>query len=140
MRLASVLALLAASLLGPMPVTFAQPAASFSCDDYGGYDLQDCLSGELTKADKALNAAYRKALASIGNDPDTPDDEKLAWKDNLKNAQRAWIVFRDANCKFELIGAEWHNGSGTTAAQLQCELGMTQQRTEELLSRLPDAN
>lgn len=140
MRSLPLLALLATGLLGPAPVAFAQPAASFSCDEYGGYELQDCLEGEMTKADKALNAAYRKALAAIANDPDTPDDEKPAWKENLKAAQRAWLTFRDANCKFELIGAEWHNGSGTTAAQQQCELGMTQQRTQELLERIPSDN
>ncbi len=50
-------------------------------------------------------------------------------------AQRAWIAFRDANCKFELIGAEWHNGSGTTAAQQAYVLALTLQRTDELNRR-----
>ncbi len=131
------LSCLAACLYG-MPAG-AQPASG-PCDQFGGYELENCLLGELAKADKALNGAYQKMLSFIAGDPDTPADQKPAWKQNLVAAQRAWLAFRDANCKFELIGAEWHNGSGTTAAQQQCVLTLTQQRTAELLSRLAVEN
>ena len=68
-------------------------------------------------------------------DPDTAAADKVTWKNDLIAAERAWVAYRDANCKFELIGAEWHNGSGTTAAQQDCVLTMTTQRTSELTER-----
>lgn len=110
-----------------------------SCDKLDGYAMEDCLTKEAAEADKALNAAYQKMLAAIDQDA-TPSDPKATWRDNLIAAQRAWIAYRDANCKFDLIGAEWHFGSGTTAAQQQCVLALTQSRTQELLARIPSAN
>ncbi|MBS9476442.1 lysozyme inhibitor LprI family protein [Ancylobacter radicis] len=130
---------LAAALLvlGSLPHGASAQTPASACDRFGGYELQNCLAGALAKADKALNAAYQKALAAIAADADTPADQKVSWKQNLIAAQRAWLGFRDANCLFDLIGAEWHFGTGTTAAQQQCVLTMTQQRTAELLARIP---
>jgi uncharacterized protein YecT (DUF1311 family) len=114
---------------------FAQWSPPTACDRFGGYEAQSCLSGEISQADGKLNEAYRRAQAVIAADPQTPTDQKATWQDNLTKAQRAWITFRDADCLFELIGAEWHNGSGTTAAQQACVLDKTQRRTKELLDR-----
>jgi len=124
---------------------FSAPAAAqwtpkTSCDQFGGYELRDCLAKELTQADKALNDAYQKALAAIAADADTPADQKATWRANLVAAERAWLAYRDANCKFDLVGAEWNFGSGTTAAQQECVLALTQSRAAELLARMPSAN
>lgn len=129
--LAPALGLLA---LAALPAD-AQWAPATSCDDSAGYELENCLTKAITSADAALNAAYRKAEATIDADTDMAAADKKTWQDNLVAAQRAWIAFRDTNCKFELIGAEWNNGSGTTSAQQACVLAMTLQRTDELTKR-----
>jgi uncharacterized protein YecT (DUF1311 family) len=113
----------------------AQWAPPTSCDRFGGYEAQTCLNKAITEADRALNAAYQRAQAYITADTDMPADQKPAWQANLVKAQRAWIAYRDANCLFELIGAEWDNRSGTTAAQQACVLDMTQRRAKELTER-----
>lgn len=113
----------------------AQWAPATSCDQDAGYELENCLTAALASADAALNAAYEKALAAIAADAETPAADKTSWKAELQAAERAWIAFRDANCKFALIGAEWHNGSGTTSAQQACVLAMTLQRADELTKR-----
>lgn len=113
----------------------AHAQSSTTCDQYGGYEAENCLNDALATANDALNAAYQQAEAFIAGDPDTAAADKVTWKNDLIAAERAWVAYRDANCKFELIGAEWHNGSGTTAAQQDCVLTMTTQRTSELTER-----
>ncbi|MBS7538097.1 lysozyme inhibitor LprI family protein [Ancylobacter lacus] len=132
--LAAPAALVLAPAWAQAPV--ASPSAPAApCAEAGGYALTDCLATEFAKADAALNAAWKKVNGLIAADPDTPADQKAAWKAHLLAAQKAWLAFRDADCRFELVAAEWHNGSGTTAAQQQCALELTQARTRELLER-----
>lgn len=126
--------------IGSAPAS-AQWAPATECDQQpSGYEIEDCLKKALAAADDALNGAYRKAEAAIAADPETPSDQKKTWHDDLVAAQRAWVAFRDANCKFELIGAEWHGGSGATAAQEACVLAATRARTAELLDRYAPPN
>lgn len=113
----------------------ADAQSSAACDQFSGYEAESCLNDALTSANDALNSAYKKAETFIDDDQDTSAADKETWKSNLVAAERAWILYRDANCKFELIGAEWHNGSGTTAAQQECVLAMTTLRTDELNDR-----
>lgn len=113
----------------------AQWSPPTACDRFAGYEAQSCLSREISAADGTLNRVYQRALAAIAADPQTPADQKVVWRDNLTRAQRAWIAFRDADCLFDLIGAEWHDGSGTTAAQQACVLDKTRQRAKELTDR-----
>lgn len=122
------------TLAGGANVAQAQWAPATSCDRFGGAELQACLAKALPKADVALNEAWRKALAAIDS-ASAADADKAAWRDNLRAAQRSWLAFRDANCKFELIAAEWSNGSGSTPAQQACTLAMTLQRASELNKR-----
>ncbi len=118
----------------PLPAA-AQWAPATSCDQSSGYELENCLKAALTEADTALNTAYKIAQAAIEADAESSPAAKQAWQTDLVEAQRAWIAFRDANCKFELIAAEWHNGSGATSAQQACVLALTLQRTDELTKR-----
>lgn len=130
------MALLATPLSG-LPAA-AQWTLQTNCGQLDGYAMENCLGQELGEADKELNAAYQKMLSAIAAD-DTPAEQKSAWRENLIAAQRAWLAYRDANCRFDLVGAEWHFGSGTTPAQQQCVLALTQARTSELIARLPSA-
>lgn len=83
-------------------------------------DTTDCFDREYKKADAELNRIYQLAFTGL--------DEKAA--DNLRKAQRAWIVYRDAQCDAEY--AKWEGGSGGPAAHLACLLRLTQLRTREL--------
>ncbi|ADH87970.1 protein of unknown function DUF1311 [Ancylobacter novellus DSM 506] len=102
-HLSRLCCLAAAAMLAwaaPRPV-WAQWNPQTNCDKLDGYAMEDCLTKEAAEADKALNAAYQKMLAAIDQDA-TPSDPKATWRDNLVAAQRAWIAYRDANCKFDL--------------------------------------
>lgn len=117
------------------PPAAAQWAPATTCDQNSGYELENCLKTALSEADTALNTAYKIAQAAVEADAESTPSTKQAWQADLVEAQRAWIAFRDANCKFELIAAEWQNRSGATSAQQACVIALTLQRTEELTKR-----
>jgi uncharacterized protein YecT (DUF1311 family) len=83
-------------------------------------DEAACFEAAYEKADSELNRYYRR-VETIEN------GDHLA---NLKNAQRLWIAFRDANCKAEYDLYE--GGSAGPTVRLACLEAMTRHRTEEL--------
>jgi uncharacterized protein YecT (DUF1311 family) len=56
-------------------------------------DLNKCAMDNLKSADKALNNVYQALIAK---------QDGAATKQRLKQAQRAWIAFRDHECAFEV--------------------------------------
>ena len=81
-------------------------------------DMNICAGNRSEAADKKLNDVYRKVSA---------DEEG---KDKLKAAQRAWIVFRDAECTFET--AESEGGSIHPLEYSMCLTALTKARTKQL--------
>ncbi len=98
------------------------------------YEMNICAERDLEKADAALNATYAKVLAKIAaSNQEKPYDAK-SWEEALRKSQRAWIAFRDADCK-DLVPMAWTGGSGTTADVLGCLIEKTEARTQELEQR-----
>lgn len=88
-------------------------------------EMIQCSNEELKTADKMLNDAYnqrRSRLDELGN--------KL-----LRDAQRAWIKFRDAECAYDRDIAR--GGTMAPLLQLGCLTQMTRERTNALLSSFP---
>jgi len=81
-------------------------------------EMVDCLSAQRTHWDKELTIAYQKAMK----------EAPKAQKDKLREAERAWIKYRDANCAY------YAAGEGTIARinAAVCLRDMTQKRAEEL--------
>ena len=75
---------------------------------------------DLAKADAELNAVYKKALATRS--------EKGAAA--LREAQRAWIIFRDKTA--EAYGAGEEGGSLEGLMFINCSEALTRSRTKEL--------
>ena len=88
-----------------------------------------CLEPAQQVADKDLNATYARALASIGDDA-----EGRTWRMRLKQAQQAWLRFRDADCG-DLTFSEWGSGTGAGPAMSACLIAHTVERTAELRRR-----
>ena len=78
-----------------------------------------CIGQELEIQDKALNAAYAKAMADL-------NDRQKA---RLRAAQRAWVAFRDADCASRQ-DEDWGTLSRITANA--CMLRRTAERTIDL--------
>ena len=64
-------------------------------------DYKACVARAADKADAALNQAYKDTLGVVraaGKDMGQASDAQLG---DLKDAQKQWIGYRDANCTFE---------------------------------------
>jgi uncharacterized protein YecT (DUF1311 family) len=87
--------------------------------DGSTYDMVECLKGKTAQWDKRLNKAYQQAL----KDAATPEQA-----DKLREAQRLWVAYRDANCQY------YDAGEGTIARidAGECMRSMTEDRAKEL--------
>jgi uncharacterized protein YecT (DUF1311 family) len=93
-------------------------------------ELNYCAERDFLVADADLNLAYKQARAVMRHiDADLPATERGA-EVALREAQRAWITFRDQACLAEAYG--WHGGSGQPMAYSGCRARLTLQRAEDL--------
>lgn len=83
-------------------------------------EMNMCQQQDYEAADRQLNAAYRALTAKI-------DAEAKAL---LVDAQRAWIAFRDKECKYEAAPNE--GGSIYPLIYAGCLTQLTKTRTKEL--------
>jgi len=107
-----------------------------SCDTaLNTFELNACAERAFEADDAALNAAYRKALDAIAkHDAPAPYDRK-AYEAAFRAAQRAWVAYRDGDCK-GVVPFGWGGGTGTTAAVLGCLSAKTKVRTQEISEML----
>jgi uncharacterized protein YecT (DUF1311 family) len=80
-----------------------------------------CVKVFTDKADARLNLIYQGLLQQLRMQPEVGRA--------LIASERAWISFRDANCK---IAAEYYRGGGHDYEIQSCLLRVTKQRAEEL--------
>ncbi|MFJ4065109.1 lysozyme inhibitor LprI family protein [Pseudomonas sp. NPDC089996] len=81
--------------------------------------MSSCIQNETQRQDQRLNRVYKQLMAKL-----EPGPQK-----SLRDVQRQWIAYRDANCRFHV------QVSGGTMAQLEggmCVLDMTRERAAEL--------
>jgi uncharacterized protein YecT (DUF1311 family) len=102
----------------------AQPSA---CMDEARtqLDMNACAADELGLADSVLNAVYGQVVAEL-------DSAQLPF---LREAQRAWIRLRDADCALET--AEFQGGSIRPMIEMMCLAQATRGRTAFLRRLLP---
>jgi uncharacterized protein YecT (DUF1311 family) len=86
----------------------------------GTADEAACFDNAYQRADAEMNRYYRR-IETLETGSDLT---------NLKNAQRLWIQFRDANCKAEY--ELYEGGTAGPTVKLACLEAMTRHRTEEL--------
>jgi len=69
--------------------------------DYCG--MNHCWETRLKADDARLNAAWRRALATIAAKPGMTATQRRDWAARLRAAQRAWLRWRDADCELERL-------------------------------------
>lgn len=123
---------------GKMECTFVVSSACQESED-GGYStlgISSCNADEAAAWDVLLNEEYRATMTEF----ETYDAEDAKYSsglasrvDTLRDAQRAWIVFRDAECLNEY--ALWGSGSMRNIIGSACILNETAERTIELWAK-----
>ena len=114
-------------------IMFALPAAAqdVDCDNAEAQvELTYCAEQDWMAADADLNDAYQAAMAVMKSVDANLDASERGAAENLLNAQRAWITFRDAACAAE--GYSMHGGSAEPMVIYGCRALLTQQRAESL--------
>ncbi|WP_088342535.1 MULTISPECIES: lysozyme inhibitor LprI family protein [Rhodomicrobium] len=124
-----VLAILA--LLIP-PTAHAQSAKDIDCSKaMSTVEMNYCGEKDFDTADKALNEAYQRVIAMVSKSDAAPPYDAKSWETALRQSQRAWVAFREAECN-GLVPMEWSGGTGTTSAVLACMTELTKARTKDL--------
>ncbi len=101
------------------------------------FEMNRCAEDLLDAADTRLNATYKMALRTLPEMAgDAPYDAK-SWERALRASQRAWLAYRDAECKNH-SAMFWTGGTGATVDVLGCLTTKTKLRTEELKGRYQD--
>jgi uncharacterized protein YecT (DUF1311 family) len=88
-----------------------------------------CLAAERDAWDARLNEVYQASMAAH-RASDAEYKPALSEAESLRDAQRAWIPFRDANCLYEI--SHWGGGTGAGPAGTACTMRMTAGRALEL--------
>jgi len=109
----------------PESPDFKRCLASPAADNTVG--ILACIDAELKVQDARLNTAYRTNMANFVPGPGT------AAKAAFLKAQRAWIVFRDADCASVLLQSD---GTGAAINARMCLLDHTVSRAEALEAML----
>ena len=121
---------LATLLAMPLPGTPA--ALADECDDSPPQQVMNrCAYDDWVAADGELNAAYKKARAFLQDlDADLPAEQRGA-ADALRDAQRAWITYRDKACEAE--AALFRGGTMEPFLYNSCRADLTRRRTKDLI-------
>ena len=109
-------------------------------------EMNYCAARDAERADAELNTAYRTAIAEAqqaDREYRVLDDEaggrptgEPGWEASLREAQRAWVSFRDAHCRLESFEAR--GGSMQPMIDGACRATITRARTAELRGPNPD--
>jgi uncharacterized protein YecT (DUF1311 family) len=95
-----------------------------------------CAEIDFERADAELNAAWRDAIANAraaDREIDRQNDQRATEEVKMREAQRAWLIFRDAQCTVEGYG-EARGGSMEPMVYSGCRARLTRERTAQLRS------
>ncbi|MEJ8474912.1 lysozyme inhibitor LprI family protein [Roseibium algae] len=93
-------------------------------------ELTYCAGESWKQADAELNVAYKAAMTSMKQTDSYLDADMKGAADALRDAQRAWIPFRDKAC--DSYGFMARGGSMESMLVLGCRTTLTKQRTDAL--------
>jgi uncharacterized protein YecT (DUF1311 family) len=121
---------LAARAIGVAFVSLATPGAAHADPAYdtcmktamSNVDFDSCGGAYITRADAALNAAWKRVFAKVSGQSKT----------DLLAEQRSWIAFKEASCKFYANGD--FGREGAVISYPACRAGVIEDRTKGLLA------
>lgn len=86
--------------------------------------IEACVGDDFQRADATLNTVYKQLMAKLGKSGQT----------SLRDAERAWIGFRDKHCAF--VGSAAEGGSIQATIVGQCQTELTVDRVAQLARQL----
>ena len=113
-------------LLGLLTLSPAQKKSEPCADAQTQGEMNICWGNQYKAADAKLNQVYRQFMTKL-------DDSEKA---QLKDAQTAWLKYRDKNCEF--VADEYKGGSMRPMIAAICLAEVTQSRVKELTDQMKE--
>ncbi|MGQ0590400.1 MAG: lysozyme inhibitor LprI family protein [Sphingosinicella sp.] len=99
-------------------------------------DMNGCAARDFEQADRALNETWPRVLAYVRGQDEDMDDGRPSGESRLREAQRAWIAFRDAHCTVDSYAMR--GGSAEPLLYNGCRARITEARTAQLRALILD--
>jgi uncharacterized protein YecT (DUF1311 family) len=118
-------------------IGLASPASADiwnTCNASTNIEMTQCIWERFKAADAELNVVWKQVNATIAPSEFLPAEQASEWKAKLLNAQRAWVTFKEEDCR-GAVAYEWFGGSGANAAIGACLYAHTSARIEDLRER-----
>ncbi|HVZ05324.1 lysozyme inhibitor LprI family protein [Hyphomicrobium sp.] len=113
-----------------LTMAFVSPTLAENCQNARTtVEINECTGRIYKAADQRLNRAFQRAIARARDSDSNVLGVDYSYEEALRKAQRAWIAFRDADCKQPPPPL---SGSIATMEELDCLTQKTLQRTKEL--------
>lgn len=129
MKLKNIIFILIISMVVSVAVSAQEETAVDECENaMDTATMNMCAARDLEVADEKLNEVYKELVVKF------EQSEAKGIKKKLVEAQRAWIMFRDAEC--ELYAFSSSGGSIHTLQLSGCLLDETEKRTAVLQNYL----
>jgi uncharacterized protein YecT (DUF1311 family) len=110
-------------------------AREFHCSDpQTQLDMNQCAGIDFQRADIELNRVWREAIAAARQDDaeiEGSNDRRPTEEAQLREAQRGWLIFRDAECTVEGY-REARGGSMEPLIYNGCRARLTRERIAQL--------
>ena len=123
-------------ILPALALLAAQPASDqqWNCENpQAQVEMNACAALDFERADAELNAAWRALIAGAreaDREINRSHDRRPTGEAKLREAQRAWIVFRDSHCTYESY--ESRGGSMEPMLYHGCRAALTRARIRQL--------
>lgn len=112
-------------------------AAALDCEHISVSEQIDrCARQDKDRADAALNQSYQALLVRVHNLYPSSLLQEQEYLGKLKNAQRAWIKYRDSTCVLEAFEVEPGKPAHVTLIN-RCVTRLSNERTRYLDQLLP---
>jgi uncharacterized protein YecT (DUF1311 family) len=116
--------------------SFDARAREYRCsapENQSQMEMNMCAELDFERADADLNRLYREEVASAQQSDREIDasDRRPTSEAVLRQAQRAWLTFRDAQCTYEGYG-EARGGSMEPMVYSGCRARLTRERIAQL--------
>ena len=127
----------AVSILSTIPGASLPPAGSDApCSSPTAVNQRRCLMLHLARSDVGLDRTYQALISDMKREAGTaPGAREPESVQQLRTAQRAWLVYRDTECRRRNRGKE---GPLWAPVRAQCLAEFSGARTEELAQALRD--
>lgn len=110
------------------------PEPDYNCDDpQNQMEMNSCAGQDFARADAELNRIWPGLIANAreaDRELDRSYDTRPGSEATLREAQRAWIAFRDAHCTWQAYEAR--GGSMESMLYGACRADLTRERIRQL--------